>query len=214
MLYHKRIALESHSWARIGALEANRIKQFTKGVHLALLATSSRTPIPVQGQSVQTTRRRLTNGKETEVMKHEATKLATKVNAQSPMEIEVSDVEELYAAVNDDNNVGKTIVLRNGVYELSRHDAGGEARLNTGRLELKRNMSLRGSDSSECVLKVSSSDSPVFNENPTARSGMIKTGLGNHTIEKLTVIAPPQAGSGISTDLVDLQSQETTIRIA
>jgi len=147
-------------------------------------------------------------------MKHEATKLATKVNAQSPMEIEVSDVEELYAAVNDDNNVGKTIVLRNGVYELSRHDAGGEARLNTGRLELKRNMSLRGSDSSECVLKVSSSDSPVFNENPTARSGMIKTGLGNHTIEKLTVIAPPQAGSGISTDLVDLQSQETTIRIA
>ena len=148
-------------------------------------------------------------------MKHEATKLATKGNVQRSMEIEVSDVEELYAAVNDDNNVGKTIVLRNGVYELSRHDAGGEERLNTGRLELQRDMSLRGgSDPLECVLKVSSSDSPIFNENPTARSGMIKTGRGNHTIEKLKIIAPPQAGSGISTDLADPQSQVTTIRVA
>lgn len=147
-------------------------------------------------------------------MKHEATKLATKGNVQSPMEIEVSDVEELYAAVNDQNNAGKTIVLKEGKYVLTRHFPQRNERPNTGRLELQRNMSLRGEDPALCVLEVLPSDPPVFNENPTARSGMIKTGRGKHTIEKLKIIAPPQAGSGISTDLADPQSQETTIRIA
>lgn len=146
-------------------------------------------------------------------MKQEATMLATTASAPSLMEIVVSDVEALYDAVDNPNNAGKTIVLRPGSYVLSRRRAGQE-RLNKGRLELQRDMSLRGEDPSLCVLETSPTDLPKFDEIPGARSGMIRTGLGNHTIEKLTIIAPSPAGSGISTDLPDPQSQETTIVIA
>lgn len=85
--------------------------------------------------------------------------------------------------------------------------------MNKGRLELQQGMSLRGSDDpSDCVLETSSTDLPIFDVIAGARSGMIRTGRGNHTIEKLKIIAPSPAGSGISTDLPG--SQETTIRIA
>jgi len=60
------------------------------------------------------------------------------------MGIEVSNVEELYDAVNNPNNADKTIVLRPGTYVLTRH-RGTDERKNNGRLELQPNMSLRGS---------------------------------------------------------------------
>lgn len=129
------------------------------------------------------------------------------------MEIVVSDVEALYDAVDNPNNAGKTIVLKPGSYVLSGHRKLKE-RLNKGRLELQRDMSLRGEGPSKCVLETSPTDLPIFNEIPGARSGMIRTGRGNHTIEKLRIIAPSEAGSGISTDLVDRKSKQTTIRIA
>ena len=144
-------------------------------------------------------------------MKHEATKLVPTAKAQSPMGTEVSNVEELYDAVNNPNNADKTIVLRPGSYVLTRH-RGTDERKNNGRLELQTNMSLSGSgDPSECVLGTSPTDLPKFDVVTGARSGMIRTGRGNHTIERLTIIAPSLAGSGISTDLKG--SQETTIRI-
>ena len=146
-------------------------------------------------------------------MKHEATRRAETAKVQTPMVIVVSDVEALYEAVDNVNNAGKTIVLRAGSYVLSRH-RGAQERPNKGRLELQRDMSLRGEDPSLCVLETAPTDLPKFDEIPGARSGMIRTGRGNHTIEKLKIIAPPLAGSGISTDLADLQSQQTTIRIA
>jgi hypothetical protein len=144
-------------------------------------------------------------------MKHEATKLAT-TKVQTSMEIEVSDVETLYDAVDNPSNARKTIVLKPGSYVMTRH-RGTQERLNKGRLELQEDMSLRGSDDpSNCVLETSPNDLPIFDVIAGARSGMIRTGRGNHTIEKLKIIAPSPAGSGISTDLPG--SQETTIRIA
>ncbi len=145
-------------------------------------------------------------------MKHEATKLATTGKVQTSMEIEVSDVEALYDAVDNPSNAGKTIVLKPGSYVLSRH-RGTLERLNKGRLELQQDMSLRGSDDpSNCVLETSPNDLPIFDVITGARSGMIRAGRGNHTIEKLKIVAPSQAGSGISTDLKG--SQQTTVRIA
>lgn len=144
-------------------------------------------------------------------MKREATKLAPTA-APSAVEIIVSNVEALYKAVDNPINAGKTIVLKAGKYVLTRHLKLQE-RLNQGRLELQRNMSLRGEDQSLCVLKTLPTDIPNFNVVPGARSGMIRTGRGSHTIANLTIIAPSDAGSGISTDLPD-QSQETTIRIS
>jgi hypothetical protein len=143
-------------------------------------------------------------------MKREATKLAPTANVPSPMEIVVSDVEALYDAVDNVNNAGKTIVLKPGSYVLTRRRAGQE-RPNKGRLELQRDMSLRGEDPSLCVLETSPTDLPIFEVIPNAKSGMIRTGRGNHTIEKLKIIAPSQAGSGISTDLPG--STETTVTI-
>ena len=69
-------------------------------------------------------------------MKHEATKPATTASAPSPIAIKVSDVEALYAAVNNPNNAGKTIVLKPGPYVLTRH-RGTQERVNKGRLELQ-----------------------------------------------------------------------------
>ncbi|HEY5839474.1 MAG TPA: hypothetical protein VIT19_10605 [Pyrinomonadaceae bacterium] len=157
-------------------------------------------------------------------MKSAATKLAPPVNVPNPMEIMVSNVEALYAAVNNVKNAGKTIVLKAGTYVLTRHFPPAKLtneRPNQGRLELQRNMSLRGSGirrreeiPSLCVLETSPTDTPHFDVVPGARSGMIRTGRGNHTIANLKIIAPPKAGSGISTDLPDRKSQETTIRIS
>ena len=147
-------------------------------------------------------------------MKSEATMLATTANAPGPMEIFVSDVEALYDAVDNVNNAGKTIVLKPkpAPYVLTRHK-GTKERLHKGRLELQQDMSLTGSggDPSKCVLETSPTDLPIFNENPTARSGMIRAGRGENTIAKLTLNVPGLAGSGICTDLNG--SQETTVRI-
>lgn len=151
-------------------------------------------------------------------MKHEATKLATTLDPIAAFEVHVSDVEELYAAVNNDANIGATIVLRSNTYILTRtvetRRDGIQDRPHGGRLELKRDMSLRGDgDPSKCVLETSPTDLPIFNVISGARSGMIRAGLGTHTIEGLTIVAPDQAGSGISTDLEDPQSLKTEIRI-
>jgi hypothetical protein len=146
-------------------------------------------------------------------MKSEATVLAATASAPGPMQISVSDVEALYDAVDNPNNAGKTIVLQPKAtpYVLTRHK-GAQERLHKGRLELQKDMSLIGSgDPAKCVLETLPADLPVFNEITGARSGMIRVGLGEHTIAKLTLNAPAQAGSGISTDLND--SQETTVTI-
>lgn len=146
-------------------------------------------------------------------MKREATKHATTTDVRAAMEIVVSDVEALYDAVDNPNNAGKTIVLKPKTtpYVLTRH-RGTQERLNKGRLELQKNMSITGSDDpAKCVLEASSSDLPVFLEGTNPRYGMIRAGRGKNTVAKLTLNVPRQAGSGISTDLKD--SQETTVRI-
>lgn len=146
-------------------------------------------------------------------MKSEATVLAATASAPGPMQIVVSDVEALYDAVDNPNNAGKTIVLqpKPTPYVLTRHK-GTRERLHKGRLELQKDMSLIGSgNSSQCVIETSPADLPIFNEITGARSGMIRVGLGEHTIAKLTLNVPALAGSGISTDLPG--SQETAVTI-
>jgi len=106
-------------------------------------------------------------------MKHEAKKLATTLDPLDAFEVHVSDVEELYAAVNNDGNIGATIVLRSNTYVLSRTEDGIQERPHGGRLELKRDMSIRGAgDPSQCVLETSPTDLPIFNVISNARSGM------------------------------------------
>ena len=55
--------------------------------------------------------------------------------------LNVADVEQLYAAVNDPANEGAAIILAPGTYVLSALTAAGVARPNAGRLELQQDMS-------------------------------------------------------------------------
>ncbi len=123
----------------------------------------------------------------------------------------VSDVEQLYKAVNDETNAGATIVLAPGVYVLSAKDAKEAPRLNGGRLDLQLDMSLRGLEGDRAAVVIDANQRDEFG-NPllprssfefTAgfRTGIIKTGRGNNTIEWLTIAGNPLAAASISTDL-------------
>ena len=60
---------------------------------------------------------------------------STKFSFVSIAAVNVTNTEELYAAVNNFANAGNQIVLAPGVYLLSVNDANGAARPNAGRLE-------------------------------------------------------------------------------
>src|SRR4051812_28110839 len=58
--------------------------------------------------------------------------------------IQISNVEELYSAVNNPANAGATLVLSPGTYMLSVNDPNNVPRLKSGRIELQPDMSLTG----------------------------------------------------------------------
>jgi hypothetical protein len=57
---------------------------------------------------------------------------STKFSFVSVASVNVTNIEELYAAVNNPNNVGNQIVIAPGVYMLSVNAPGGAARPNGG----------------------------------------------------------------------------------
>ena len=133
--------------------------------------------------------------------------------------INVSDVEQLYSAVNVPGHEGAKIVLSPGTYVLSVADPGGGSRLNKGRLELQRDMSLHGvtGDRSAVVIDATGlPDDSVLLPLPhqaTNHTAPVRMGRGNNTIEWLTVLASPSGGgAGIATELDG--TANTRIRIA
>ena len=122
-----------------------------------------------------------------------------------PDKIHVSDVESLYAAVNDPGNAGKTIVPAPGTYHLTRLNPLGAARLNGGRLELQADMSMAGVNGHPDQVVIDSSDpvnGPTFNLGPGVNAGTIRMGRGRQTVESLTVIGGVRSAGGVQTDLV------------
>ena len=131
----------------------------------------------------------------------------------------VSNVDDLYAAVNDAANAGAAVVLAPGVYTLSTKDAGGVPRPNGGRLHLQTDMSLFGvvGERSAVVIDGSLLLGSLFTV-PWGRTGIINVGLGSNAIEWLTIAGNPAAAAAIETDLVATDEDgtpiPTTIRIA
>lgn len=74
--------------------------------------------------------------------------------------IVVSDVEQLYTAVNNPANTGAVIVLSAGVYSLSATDPRGVLRPNGGRLDLQLDMSLVGVDGDRGAVTIDPSALP------------------------------------------------------
>src|SRR5262245_33656766 len=58
--------------------------------------------------------------------------------------LNVSDVEGLYAAINNPANAGVSVVLASGTYTLTPKDANNQPRINGGRLILQSGMALVG----------------------------------------------------------------------
>jgi hypothetical protein len=117
--------------------------------------------------------------------------------------IYVSDISQLYAAINDADNAGTTIVLAAGTYLLS------PGYPNAGRLELLENMQLQGQPGYPELVIIDASVLPgtsfvPANNFPAPRTGAIRMGRGKNSIEWLTVKgnASMQAFSVIDTDLI------------
>src|SRR5687768_7656459 len=68
----------------------------------------------------------------------------TATAASAIVTVEVTDVEELYEAVNDPDLAPARIVLAANLYMLDEKDGNGDDRPNGGRLDLKAGVDLRG----------------------------------------------------------------------
>ena len=101
----------------------------------------------------------------------------------------VTNVEQLYAAVNDPANAGAAILLSPGNYLLSSTNGAGSARPNGGRLEFQRDMSLYGvtGDRGAVVIDASALPASAFNVS-FGRTGPIRIGRGNNAVEWLTIV--------------------------
>ena len=130
--------------------------------------------------------------------------------------VDVADVEQLYAAVNDLANAGTTLLLAPGTYVLSATDASGVARPNGGRLELQQDMSMSGvaGDRAAVVIDAASLPPSSFPLQPplVGRTGVIRIGRGSNAIEWLTVEGNPLAAAAIETDLVS--TPDAWVRVA
>lgn len=126
----------------------------------------------------------------------------------------VSNIEQLYSAVNKLANEGKTIVLAptGSPYVLSDIDPNGSQRRHGGRLEFQRNMSLIGKEGVQSAVVIDTSLLPKtslnlsFGVNVPTKTGAIRMGRGSNSIEWLTVEGNLNSAAGIETDLVELRT--------
>ena len=75
--------------------------------------------------------------------------------------VHISNVEQLYSAVNDPANAGVTLRLAPGTYMLSTIDSKGAMRPKGGRIELQMNMSMVGVAGDKDAVVIDASDLPI-----------------------------------------------------
>ena len=134
--------------------------------------------------------------------------------------IQISDVEELYSAVNNPGNAGAILLLTPGTYMLSAVDPFGAARPNGGRIQLQPDMSLMGLLGNRYAVVISAYNLPASSF-PTTTNGVatgpnaaVRMGLGHNTIEWLTVRDARNGQANIDTGLQPLDPADTYIRVA
>ena len=130
--------------------------------------------------------------------------------------IYVSNLTELYDAINNPQNAGSTIVLAPGTYKLNPDYPNG------GRLDFLHNMKLTGKQGHKEAVIIDVSNlppssltlPPVPPATGSSRVGAIRMGNGSNTIEWVTVQNDPAhtIRSLIQTDIVT--TPETQIRVA
>jgi hypothetical protein len=134
--------------------------------------------------------------------------------------IPVSNVEDLYSAVNNSGNAGATLVLSPGTYMLSANDGNGVPRPKGGRIELQTDMSLVGvvGDRGAVVINAfnlpASSFPQTANGVATGPNAAIRMGLGTNSLEWLTVRDARFAQANIDSGLQPLDPGTAFIRVA
>ncbi len=134
--------------------------------------------------------------------------------------IQISNVEELYGAVNDPANAGASLVLAPGTYMLSVADSKGAERPNGGRIELQRDMSIVGVDGDRDAVVINASGLPlssfpqIVNGVGIGPNAAIRMGLGHNALEWLTVRDAVNGGANIDTSLQALDPETAYIRVA
>lgn len=132
--------------------------------------------------------------------------------ALQKLNVVVDDVEQLYAAVNNPDNIGKRLLLNCGTYVLSVNDPSGNPRPNGGRLEFQQDMSLTGifNNRSSVIIDASGLPNSSFLA-AFGRTGPIRIGRGKNTIKWLTIIGNEFAAGGIETDLTGTPTTEIKV---
>jgi len=128
---------------------------------------------------------------------------------QSEKKVYVSNLEELYVAINDVNNAGARIIMAPGTYVLNSSYPNG------GRLELQTGMSLQGQPGQSDAVIIDLSSLPGSSFAISAGStGGIRMGRGDNSLEWLTVNGAAAGVNPFSIIETDLPSTETSIRVA
>ena len=148
-----------------------------------------------------------------------AAAITTSAVASAQPVVHVTDVEQLYAVLNDPLklNEGATVVLAPGIYFLSATDPAGNNRPHGGRLELLRDMSLYGVAGDRAAVVIDAVDTSRMPSSSFTigvsfgRSGVVRIGNGTNTVEWLTIHGNAAAAASIATELT---STSTTIRVA
>ncbi len=117
--------------------------------------------------------------------------------------VQVTNLEELYAAINDAQNAGSQIVIAPGLYMLSANDPANVPRPNGGRIDLLENMSLLGVVGDREAVVIDAIDLPPSSySTPTInKSGAIRMGRGTNSVEWLTIRNAVNGNGGIETEI-------------
>ena len=149
--------------------------------------------------------------------------VANSVMQDISLSVYVANVDELYTAINDPANEGKTIVLAQGTYQLKDKDANGHAYPNKGRIELQKDMSLLGDINSPGTVVIDATAMPdasfILPAIPNSpfqgvlRTGVVRMGNGNNKIQGLTLYNDPShlLRALIQTDLATTSVTNITI---
>jgi hypothetical protein len=146
--------------------------------------------------------------------------LTVHVAAVAAQVIHISNVEELYSAVNDPANAGAALVLAPGTYMLSATDSNGAKRPNGGRIELQMDMSIVGVENDRDAVVINASGLPlssfpqIINGVAIGPNAAIRMGLGDNALEWLTVRDAVNGGANIDTSLQALDPGTAFVRVA
>jgi hypothetical protein len=130
---------------------------------------------------------------------------------QAAVSIDVSNVTELYSAVNNSANEGALVRLAPGTYVLTA-SSGGTPRPNGGRLELQPGMSLTGVEGDRSAVTIDLSQLPNASFTVAlGKTGGIRLGRGSNAVEWITIDGNPNSAAGIESDLADTHSAEVIV---